>query len=118
MNNSITAIVYSVDTSETACPKEMRHIYHRIVLYNDKGQIVDNKIIAFQSGEDLATATVNQSDVTVKFFKRKWRNPYKKNDFDNDLLVIEEAGSVTYKMNAEGKIIQQGTQSETAPAPL
>ena len=114
--NNITAIIYSIDTSETACPKEMRHIYHRILLYNDKGQILDNKIIAFQSGEDLATATVNQNDLTVKFFKRKWRNPYKKSDFDNDLLSIEELESISYKINAEGKIIQKGAQPETAPA--
>ncbi|MDB5258318.1 MAG: hypothetical protein JWM14_3013 [Chitinophagaceae bacterium] len=115
---NITAIVYAIDTSEAGCPKEMRHIYHRLALYNDKGEILDHKIIAFQSGEDLATATVNQSDVTVKFFKRKWRNPYKKNDFDNDLLSVEEVGSVSYKMNADGKILQSGNQPETVPTPL
>ncbi|MBC7488246.1 MAG: hypothetical protein H7282_16010 [Cytophagaceae bacterium] len=118
LNNSITVLVYSVDTSETGCPKEMRHIYHRIVLYNNTAHVIDNKIIAFQSGEDLATATVTQSDITVKFFKRKWRNSYQKKDFDNDLLSVEEAGSVSYKMNAEGKIEQQGNQTETLPSTL
>jgi hypothetical protein len=116
--NNVTAVVYAIDTSDAGCPKDMRHIYHRLVLYSDKGEILDHKVIAFQSGEDLATATVHQSDITVKFFKRKWRNPYKKNDFDNDLLSAEEVGSVSYKLNAEGKIVQRGNQPETAPAAL
>jgi len=116
--NNVTAVVYAIDTSDAGCPKDMRHIYHRLVVYNDKGEILDHKVIAFQSGEDLATAAIKQSDITVKFFKRKWRNPYKKNDFDNDLLDIEEAGSVTYKMNTDGKIIQSGNQTETVPASL
>jgi len=115
---NVTAIVYAIDTSEAGCPKDMRHIYHRLVLYNDKGKIMDHKVIAFQSGEDLATATVNQGDVTIKFFKRKWRNPYNKKDFDNDLLRVEEVGNVSYKMNAQGQIVQRGLQPDTTAAPL
>ncbi len=115
---NINAIVYAIDTSATACPIEMRHIYHRLVLYNEKGEVLDHKIIAYQSGEDLATAIVNQGDIAVKFYKRKWRNPYNKKDFDNDLLSVEEAGSIYYKINAQGKIEQRGDQAETAPTSL
>ncbi|MDF2456157.1 MAG: hypothetical protein K0R51_2150 [Cytophagaceae bacterium] len=116
--NNITVIVYAIDTSEAGCPKDMRHIYHRLVLYNNKGEIINHKVIAFQSGDDLATATVNQEDISVKFFKRKWRNPYNKKDFDNDLIKIEEIGSVSYKMNVQGQIVQRGSQPDTTSAPL
>lgn len=118
VHTNITAVVYSIDTSEAGCPIDMRHIYHRLAIFNDKGDLLDHKVIAFQSGDDLATASFAKNNVIVKSFKRKWRNPYNMKDFDNDLLNSQEAGSVRYTITTEGKITQAAAQEESVVTPL
>jgi hypothetical protein len=100
----VTVVEYSVDTSELACPKDMRHIYHRIVTYNDNVEIIDSKVIAYQSGEKLATVDFNTNSFKMIEYKRSFRKPYVKSDFDNDLLKTEKTSEATYQITKEGKI--------------
>jgi hypothetical protein len=101
---SITGIVYVIDTSELACPVEMRHLYHQLVTYDNSGNIIDSKIIAFQAGEQLQTAYFNNGKFTITTYKRTWKKPYKKEDFDNDLVNSEKISETDYEILADGKI--------------
>jgi len=104
VSDSIVAIVYSIDTSATACPKEMRHIYHRLATYTPQGEIIDSKIVAWQAAEKLATMTFESGKFTVVESVRKWRNPYQKDNFDNYVLKTTEMGSKTFQIQSNGKI--------------
>lgn len=103
LNDSITVLHYSVDSSATACPKEMRHPYHALATYNKKAEIVDYKVVGVQSGNDLISFSLNNSLITCKKYNRKWKKDYNKNDFLNELLSIDFVKEETFKINQQGK---------------
>ena len=115
INDSIAAVIYNVDTSVLACPKEMRHIYDRLVTYSKDGQIIDDKIVALQCGDSLKTLKYNKNQFTITSYKRLWKKPYDMNDFDNDLLGVEEIGFNSYIITAEGKIEEQAVKEDALP---
>jgi hypothetical protein len=104
VNPSVTGIVYVIDTSELACPVEMRHLYHQLVTYDNNGSIIDAKVIALQAGEQLQTARFNMNKFTIATYKRAWKKPYKKEDFDNDLVNSEKISEADYEILTDGKI--------------
>lgn len=103
INDSITVLHYSVDTSATACPKEMRHIYHALTCYNKKAEIIDYKVVGVQSGNDLISFGLSNSIITCKKYNRKWKKDYKKYDFLNELLSTDFVKEETFKINQQGK---------------
>lgn len=105
---SVNVIVYAIDTSATACPREMRHVYHRLVTYTNDGQILDSKVIAYQSAEDVVTAEVNKNNITTLAIKRSWKKPYDKWDFDNQVTGVKTAGSERYEIQEDGSIKPSG----------
>ena len=108
---SIKAIVYAIDSSETACPLVMRHIYHRLVTYDNTSNIIDSKIVALQSGEELKTVSFNDKKFSVIESKRKWKKPYDAKNFDNYLLSTEKTKEVSYEILDDGKINETMTLS-------
>lgn len=118
MNDKITAVLYAIDTSEAGALKEMRHIYYRLATYSPNGQIIDSEIIAYQSGESLATVKFDKPGFTVTNFKRVWKKAYIKTDVDNSLLKTEPTGEKkSYTITPTGEI-EEVTPSavENAPA--
>jgi hypothetical protein len=111
ISDSLKAVVYAIDTSATACPKDMRHIYHRLVTYKKNGKIIDSRIIAVQSGESLNTVSFNRDRFTIAEFKRVWKKPYSKTDFDNDIEATEMLRERSFHITSEGTI-----EEETIPA--
>jgi hypothetical protein len=107
LNDKVLAAVYAIDTSATACPSDMRHIYHRLVTYDHSGKIIDSKVIAWQAGEELGTVHFNRNSFIVNEHRREWRKPYDMNDFDNDIVKVEEKGVRSYKIDDEGRIIAE-----------
>jgi hypothetical protein len=103
---SVNVIVYAIDTSTTACPREMRHVYHRLVTYNENGGIIDSRVIALQSAEDQKTAIVNKTTITVQQSKRIWKKPYAKWEFDNSVTNTEVLGTESFEILADGSIKQ------------
>lgn len=106
---SVHAITYCIDTSANACPKEMRHIYHRLVTYDGSGIIIDSKVIAWQSGEEMATVTFKAPSFAITRTKRFWKNPYVKDDFDNYLLKTEDVETKSYSISPTGKIVESSS---------
>jgi hypothetical protein len=104
INDSINAVVYAIDTSETACPRDMRHIYYRLVTYGKKANIKADLIVANQSGEELSTLKYNHGALTVKHYKRYWENPYNKKDFNNHLQKVELTAELGYGIQPDGTI--------------
>jgi hypothetical protein len=104
LNDSVKVIIYSMDTSATGCPIDMRHIYHQLVTYGIDGKIIDSKIVAYQAGATLATLKFERDKFTISEFRRSWRNPYDQNDFDNDLIKTEAIGEKHFYINSHGKI--------------
>jgi hypothetical protein len=111
-HDSLKALVYAVDTSATACPMEMREIYHRLIVYDAKGKIVSDKIIACQSGENLQTVSYNKDHFEITEYKRNWKKPYKKHDFDNEIIKTDLLAKKSYMITASGEIV------EDVPVPL
>ena len=109
-NASLEALVYAVDTSVTACPIEMREIYHRLVIYGTDGKIISDKVVACQSGDILQTVTFNKDHFEITEYKRTWRKPYSKRDFDNDIVKSELISKKAYHITEAGEI------TESAPA--
>jgi hypothetical protein len=103
INDSINAVVYAIDTSENACPKDMRHIYHMLTTFN-KGKIIDQQLIAVQSGKDLMIAKFENDKVVRSEFNRYWEKPYQKNDFDNAILKTELIQEKTFLIKPDGSI--------------
>lgn len=103
---SVNVVVYALDTSARACPREMRHVYHRLVTYNDEGDILDSKIIALQSAEDQKIALVNKTKITIEEAKRTWKKPYNKNEFDNRVTETIFVGTENYEILEDGSIQQ------------
>jgi len=102
---TIVVLEYAIDTSAIACPKEIRHIYHKLVTYDTKSvKTIDSKLFAYQSGEELATAVLKGSSYTVTYYKRKFKKQYSKNDFDNELIGTEKIGEKSFLITSEGKI--------------
>lgn len=104
INDSVIAVIYKVDTSETACPREFRHIYHRIMTYTKDGKLLGNKILASQSGEQLGSYTINNKVIKVNNYKRVWRNGYQKSNFDNVLIRTEKIDDKKYMIEENGNI--------------
>jgi hypothetical protein len=104
LNDSITVVIYAIDTSAPACPIDMRELYHRLVTYNKKGQIIASAIVAKQLGNELATLRFDHSKYRVTNYKRYWEKPYDGGDFDNYLTKTEETGSSNYEIHPNGTI--------------
>jgi hypothetical protein len=104
INDSIKAVIYAIDTSETACPVQMRHIYHRLVTYNNKAEIKGSQVVAMQSGEKLLTLNYNMNKLSTTEYSRKWRNPYNIRNFDNYLTGIEKLKEASYEIQPDGTI--------------
>ena len=101
---TLKAIVYAVDTSVIACPIEMREIYHRLVIYNVEGKMLSDKVIACQSGDVLQTVVFNKDHFEISEYTRRWRKPYNKRDFDNDITNISVVSKKMYSITPTGEI--------------
>lgn len=104
ISDSVKAVIYAIDTSENACPVEMRHIYHRLVTYNTKAEIISSQIVALQSAGQLMTLSYNMSRFTVTEYKRNWKKPYEKRDFDNYITGTEKLKESSYLILPDGRI--------------
>ncbi len=107
INDSVIAIVYKVDTSEVACPSSFRHIYHRIATFTKNGIKIDNKILGLHSGDSLVTYSIENRVINLTSFKRFWKKPYVKKDFDNLFLKNEMKGQKIYIIGEDGKIVEK-----------
>jgi hypothetical protein len=63
-------------------------------------------IVAQQAGTILTTANVDHSKITLNLFERKWKRPYDKRLFDNEIVSTLKKGQAKYEIDEEGKIIQ------------
>lgn len=118
LNDGVQAVVYAVDTSATACPEEMRHIYHRLVTYNNNGDIIQSEVVAVQAGEQLSLMSFAGNAFTVTDFRRDWKNPYQKSNFDNYVVKKERVGERNYQIRGDGKIFLQEPLLESLSAEL
>ncbi len=104
LNKNVNVVVYAIDSSATACPADMRHIFHRLVTYDNKGKIIDSRIIAWQDGISAAEVLVKKDVIMIYQKERKWKNEYNKNDFDNELLTTEFAAQTKILINSDGTL--------------
>jgi hypothetical protein len=107
LNSQVYVLVYATDTSATACPKEMRHVLHTLATYTPEGKIIDTKVVAWQSGKDVGLMSYEYGTVTINTYKRTWKNPYNKREFDNEVVQTEATGQFHFVITADGKITEQ-----------
>lgn len=103
LNDSITVLHYAIDSSETACPKDMRHIYHVLATYDNAVNIIDYKIVASQSAEITGEFSFDNGTVVCKEYKRNWKEKYNKTEFDNELLNTKIEKVNSFKISNQGK---------------
>jgi hypothetical protein len=115
LEEGLHAVIYAIDTSETAAPADMRHIYHRLVTYKNNGQIISSQVVANQSGEDLSLLQFNKNKFVVADYKRTWKNPYVKSAFDNILVKTEKMGERSFVITPRGEIVQEAVLAAAAP---
>ncbi|MES2690747.1 MAG: hypothetical protein V4658_10110 [Bacteroidota bacterium] len=106
VNDSVLYVIYSIDTSEYVCPKPMRHIDYTLATYTNAGKMIDAKPLAWQAGDLLAAAKVNKGQIEINAFKRSWKKPYNKADFDNELVSTTAVKSYFLKIQDDGKIVE------------
>ncbi len=106
--NDLLALIQAADTSATGVPRDMRCVYHRLVVYGTDGNLIDDKIIGTQAGETLITYTIHP-DLTIsrEAFVRKWKKPFVRYDIDNELLSTESTPVSQIKVTNEGKIVEE-----------
>ena len=104
INDSINAVLYAIDSSEVACPRDMRNIYYRLVTYGKKANIKADMVVACQSGEQLSFFKYNHGAFTVSYFKRYWENPYHKKDFNNHIQKVEQTEAKMFRIKPDGAI--------------
>jgi tetratricopeptide (TPR) repeat protein len=106
--NNQLVLIQAVDTSGTGVPRDMRCVYHRLVIYNTDGKLMDSKIIGAQAGETLITYTIHP-DLTIsrEAFIRKWKKPFVRYDVDNEILSTESTPIPQIKITDEGKIVEE-----------
>lgn len=102
--DSLYALVYAIDSSERACPREMRHVYHRLITCDLRGNIIDQAIVAWQSANEIATLSYNKAAFTVTRHQRNWKKPYVKQDFDNFIVSVVKQQSEDFFIDASGNI--------------
>ena len=100
-----TAFVYAIDSSRLGARKEMRMIYHKLALFSPEGKILDEKIIGCNAGEDVKSYELNQDQITVQNYRRRWRNPFNHQDFDNEVLSTDLLSTEKFRITPEGKIV-------------
>jgi hypothetical protein len=105
----LTAIVCAVDTSELGCPKEMRHIYYRLLVFDAGRNLIDHKVIAQQNGETLQLADFSGNSIRISNMVRQWKKPYVKRDLDNEVKSMVEQSTERYVISPEGKIMAESS---------
>ncbi|MGV3539622.1 MAG: hypothetical protein ACO1OQ_07415 [Rufibacter sp.] len=118
ISKEVVAVVYAVDSSEAGCPVEMRHLYHRLVTYGKKGKLIQSLVVAEQNGEQLSTLSFNQNQLTITDYKRLWKKPYQKKDFDNYLMKNEPVRERRYEIRPDGSILEAQAPSPAQPDSL
>jgi hypothetical protein len=106
LSEKFTTLICAIDTSYPGSPPEMRNIYHRLVTYDSAMKVIDHRVIAVHSGEQLSTVDFRKNKFNIHSFKRTFRKPYKKGEFDNEVmgLVLEE--ETYFEINEAGQIIK------------
>ncbi len=117
LNDSILAIICAIDSSESACPADIRQIYHRLTTFTKHGRMIASTIVANQSGESLSTLQFTHNKYTITYFKRYWEKPYKKNDFDNYLTKTEQLDKKSFVINPRGEITKDSTSAGNRTTP-
>jgi hypothetical protein len=112
LNDSLTLVIYAIDHSQPACPRDVREIYHDLVIYNTKGQIINHDTVARQEGERLETLEFDHNRFWITYYKRHWEKPYKSDDFDNNVTSVEQVNRKGFQVGPDGKI----TEMAMAPA--
>lgn len=87
LNSRDIAVIYSVDASATACPKDMRFVTHYIAFYDSNHVFQSCYPVAWQNDTALVTAELNGREVTQEVYKRTWEKPFNRKEFDNRLLA-------------------------------
>lgn len=100
-----TAVIYSADTSATASARINRCLYHRLVIYDANGNILDARAIGVHAGIDLSTYEINRDGgISIFNFKRVWRTPYNKYEVGNEVTETIPLDTARMMITPGGKI--------------
>lgn len=108
VNEQVVMVVYRIDSSASACPVNMRHVYYSVATYLNNGTLIDFRPVAWQAGKDVATADITPNQIITYQYKRAWKKPYDRYDFDNEVLSTVKADSKTFRITSSGKIEPEG----------
>jgi hypothetical protein len=100
-----TAVIYSADTSATASARVNRCLFHRLVIYDNNGTMLDGRAIGVHAGVDLSTYEISKTGaISVYNFKRVWRTPYNKYEVGNEVIETVPLDTSNFMITPGGKI--------------
>ncbi len=103
--DGFTIVIHAADTSAEAVPGDFRCIFHRLMVYNSNGNLLDSKIIGEHAGANFTTYTVYPDlSIITRNHIRQWKKPFSRYEIDNEILRTEPTTTVTYRVTDTGEI--------------
>lgn len=98
-------LIHAADSSADAVPADFRCVWHRLLVFDKNGQLIDSRVIGVHAGETLVTYKIGE-DLTVhtETFSRKWKKPFVPHEIDNELISTDKQWSQEYTITETGKI--------------
>lgn len=98
-------LIHAADSSYDAVPADFRCVWHRLLVFNNTGELLDSRIIGMHAGDKLTTYSIGENLViSTESFSRKWKKPFVRNEIDNEIVSTEKTGDAQYKITDAGKI--------------
>ncbi len=100
--DTFKTLIFAYDTSGKGTTGNMRCTDYAIVNYNNKGEIIAQKLLAVHAGEKLTTATINDSVIVLSNYERNWKEPFKNHIIDNEVISTNLLNTETIIIDTEG----------------
>ncbi|MFY7788948.1 MAG: hypothetical protein ACOVQA_13860 [Thermoflexibacteraceae bacterium] len=109
-NGQFDLLMINADTTQMeSVGADFRCFNYILFSLDKKGEVIDQKNVAFRSPYTEASCEINAEGTTViiEEFERKWKKDYQQSGKDNELLSTTPTGKKTWQISPEGKFVEQ-----------
>lgn len=103
-------LMINADTTQMeSVGADFRCFNYILFTLDKKGEVIDQKTVAFRSPYAEASCEINATgtEVVVEEFERKWKKDYQESGKDNELLSTTPTGKKIWQISPEGKFVEQ-----------
>jgi hypothetical protein len=109
-NGQFDLLMINADTTRMeSVGADFRCFNYILFTLDKKGEVIDQKTVAFRSPSTEASCEINAEGTTVVIeeFERKWKKDYQQSGKDNELLSTTPTGKKTVQISPDGKFVEQ-----------